>query len=71
LTLARCRVPDMSVRTLDGFGERFGLGAVIDLDAQVGESGLTYREALAERVDLFELVDAPNPDPGLPTDVQE
>lgn len=67
MTRARCRVPDMCVRTLDGFGRRFGLGMVVDLDEVISETGLTLRDALAEHVALFELIDLPPAPPtGLP-----
>lgn len=67
MTLARCRASDLSVRTLDGFGRRFGLGAIADLDEPIGEDGLTLRDALAEHVALFEILDPPPARPdGLP-----
>jgi hypothetical protein len=63
MTLARCLASDLSVRTLDGFGQRFGRGAIVDLDTHLGESGLTLRDALSDHVQHFELIDPPEPPP--------
>jgi hypothetical protein len=63
MTLARCLAADLSVRTLDGFGQRFGRGAIVDLDAELGESGLTLRDALSDHVQHFELIETPDEPP--------
>jgi hypothetical protein len=71
MRIARCLAPDLSIRTIDGFGRRFGRGAFVDLDEPIGDRGLTVAEALGARVALFALVDEPVPDPMPPDEPQE
>lgn len=77
MKLTRCKADDITIRTVDGFGRRFGFGAIADLDEVIGERpatkteparAITLSDALGDYVSLFEAIPPAVEARPLPTD---